>query len=340
MIQLDSDKVALGILMAIVIASGCTNGDQSGVTVDQTSGLTIQSFSPATAEVFSGQPVSLEMTVENSGGRDAENVKATIFNIPTDSGSSGDASRTWSVSGDVTKSLDTIRSADPETDAPAVPRTVTWGLESPQLDQGVTIPYDIFTRVYYEYSTKGTTQIQVMDSDRYRDSGATRSTPTVDNSGGPIQLEVRTRTPIVFYDSSDSPSSQFCVIAKNQGTGTPTVTGAGSGDIKSISDSEKNKVELRVDVSGSTLQFADSSNGQSATETVEIVGSEGVNCFELETSGSAGNLQTTLPVTVTANYGYYIEDQTSVTVEGTRESESSSDGGEDGGAADTSPGVN
>lgn len=305
MLKLDRSKAVLAFLSLVIIASGCTGGgNEKGVTVTQTAGVTVQSFTATPSTVFEGQPATLELQLANAGGRNADNVQAKLFNAPINEGSGS-----WTGTSAL-KEVGSLRPGDPETDTPAITKPVTWSLDSPDLSQGVSIPYDFLSRIYYEYDTVGVTEIQVMDSERYRDSGATRQRPSVENSAGPVQLEVRTRTPLVFYGEEESnPSSELCVIAKNVGGGevlSPDTLG-----INDVQNSE-NEVRLTVKASGSAISFAEGATTD--TEIVPIVGTEGIHCFTVNAESS--DIQQTVPITITADYGYYTESQTSVTVEG------------------------
>ncbi|MFB6292122.1 MAG: hypothetical protein ABEI58_01875, partial [Candidatus Nanohaloarchaea archaeon] len=157
-----------------------------------------------------------------------------------------------------------------------------------------------------------------MSGKQFRQTGATRSRPTIDNTGGPIQLEVRSRTPVVFFGGSEDnpPSADMCVIAKNVGGGTPFHPSVPEDKFSSraTDDGILNKIKISLEVAGSAFQISGSS---SATHNVTMVGDQGVSCFTLSpNSFSSGDIQATLPVTMTASYNYYTDTQTSVKVNG------------------------
>ncbi|MFB6143676.1 MAG: hypothetical protein ABEJ98_00045 [Candidatus Nanohaloarchaea archaeon] len=298
---------ALVVLAIIAVASGCSHGGtDSGVKVSQTAGVTIQEFSASPAKIYDGQPVSVQLRLKNSGGRQASDVRARIYNMAF----KGD--RSWTiVSGSRVKDYNTLRPANPGTDTPAQTVRRVWRLKAPQLEGDLKIPYTLNTRVFYRYSTRGVTDITVMTGEEFRNSNVGKSQPKLDNTGGPIQLGVRTLSPIVFYENSDSIKSQFCVIAENVGSGTPFLPGA-SYD-RASDRQNKRKINVSVRASGTTVSF------EKTEKTVNIIGKEGQTCFTMKANSlSSGAIQETVPITLTAEYGYFVDERTSLTVNGAR----------------------
>lgn len=312
MTQLSTKKAGLTILFLAVIVSGCAGGegDTGEVTISQTQGVSITSFMASPGELFGGQKTNLELNLKNVGGQTAENVKARLYNVPFD------GARSWTISnGNQNVDFDSLRAPDPETDAPSITIPKTWTLTAPSLQEGVTVPYDFFVRVFYTYKTTGTTNVQVMSDERFRESGAGRDKPSIDNSGGPIQLEVRTMTPIVFFSSSGGDATEttdFCVIVKNVGSGTPFHPTDGMNDGSyTVNDENLDEVTLSVQSSGSTVTF------ENTEQDVELIGGRGVACYTMNANFvSSQDIQRTVPITLTAEYGYYSDSQTSITVKG------------------------
>ena len=306
--QLPSSKAALVLLALTIIVSGCADNSDQGVSVSQTDGVEIESFTATPSEIFEGQQATFELQLRNVGGTRADNVVAKLYNVPFE----GD--RSWNIrNGDEKISFNSLRAPDPETDAPSTSVPRTWTIEAPDLSQGVTIPYDFYTRVLYQYDTTATTEVTAMSDQRFRDQGATRSKPTVDNSGGPIQMEVKTRTPIVFFEGSSEQRSDICVVVKNEGDGRPFLQDAydSDSDNYAINDDKRDKVEVSLQHSGSRVSFED------IDKTVSMVGGRGVTCFTMGVERvSSQEIQETIPITLTAEYGYYQESSTSVTVKG------------------------
>lgn len=153
--QLSSNKTGLILLTLIVVVSGCAdNSNQSDVTVSQTEGVAIEGFSASPSEIFEGQLTTLEIQLRNKGGTEAENVVARLFNR----GFEGDG--TWNIQGEGNSVEDlknvyfgSLSGPDPQTDAPAISVPRTWNLEAPDLDVAQQVPYDFYTRVFYQYSS-------------------------------------------------------------------------------------------------------------------------------------------------------------------------------------------
>lgn len=323
MIQLERSKSALVLLALVVIASGCSHTAGSTTDAATTTAVQVQNFSAIPDTVYESQSPTLRLSLKNTGTVEATNVKAELFNVPF-----GDRNnREWE-SDSQKFDFRTLRPANEEAGIPATPKERTLTLTPPDLAEGDTIPYDFMARISYDYETRGDTQIQLMSQSQFRDTGAARSQPTVDNTNGPIQMEVRTRTPIVFYGDG-STSSNLCLIMENEGEGTPY----------DIDDREsEDVVDISIRNSGD-LEFNEVDGDEGA---VELVGNRGIKCYSIDVSGfdADSDIQRTIPVTFVAEYGYYKDTQTSVTVKGRNDGGDSGDSEVDGGgSADSGPGI-
>lgn len=291
-------KMALGLIALAVIASGCT-GQGGSVETSQNTGVDIQGFSAYPANVLEGDRVQLQVNVKNIGGSEANNARMRIFNIPFGGGQGA-----WS--GDRTISFSDMQPPNPEADIPAVPQEKTVNLNAPTLDQDVVHTYDVRGRLLYDYQTTGVTEMEVMGYERWRQLGATRSSPSVDNTGGPIQLEVQTRSPIIVQSSTP----QFCIRVNNVGDGTPYLPGSVGGGQPEDNPDSLRKVEISIQSPEVSLSPLEGGN------TVTLVSGQGGKCYEFTGVGSDANIQTTVPITMNADYGYMTEASTAVTVEG------------------------
>lgn len=318
MMELDRSYIVMALLASVVIASGCAGSDtESDYEVSQTKGVVIESFSADPSEVFEGQPVRMRMQVQNIGEREASELKATISNPPgLETGENGE--RSWGgPSGDIvrpqTTGSATLRPPSPDTERAGQKRNLRWSLTAPELSEGVSIPYTFDARLGYRYSTKGITNIEIMDSEEFRQSDAQLSVPTVDNSGGPIQLSVSTSSPIIFEGSDIT--KDLCVKAENTGSGTPIHLDSGS--LLNPSEEHTNKIEVDVSLTGSKIALDESGNTEKTKDIILYEGGEGAKCFKLKPQETT-DFRTTVPVEITANYGYMQETQTSVKVNGRR----------------------
>lgn len=318
------NKNILVILSLVVIASGCSHTASTSSTATSDS-VTIQNFSAFPNDVLNNQQVRLTLTMINDGEGTAKNVQARLFNVPF----SGDNS--WKGLDSRTKDFGNLQPADDENNLPARESTKYWSLEAPNLEDGVTIPYQFMTEIFYKYDTSGTTSVTLMDQQRFREEGGGASRPTLDTTSGPVQMEVRTRSPIVFYPGDEgSRDTEMCVIVTNEGTGTPfwhdRAYENGNYD---VDEEETNKVKLRVQNQG-RINF-DAGDG-SNTQIVDIFGNRGIGCFSINVDNWNEGVgpQEEVPIVLEAEYGYSKETSTSVTVTGSDRiggSSSSSDTG-------------
>ena len=319
------NKIVLALLFLTVIVSGCTGGNQEE---DQgSSSVTVNEFSAFPNPVPAGQNVQFRMELVNDGDQDATNVYARLYNPPFgDSGSQvwkpTDGSNTKDASFR-TLEFPTLRAAGDQT--PAVPQTRQVDFEAPSLGPDRDIGYGFNSYILFNYSTVGTAEVQIMGEDRYREQGSPQGSAGLQNSNAPVQLEIRTPTPIPIYDSSDdSVTKQFCVIARNQGAGMPFYAGVeGSGGAipqsKTFSMSDvqnaENKIEVKIQDVGQTTFDVDSSSERN-WQNVSILDGRGVGCFDMNVSGTTDTLQRTVPIRVDAYYGYRKSANTNVQVQG------------------------
>lgn len=298
------------LLSLVVIASGCAHtagGTSSTATSDS---VTISNFSAFPNDVLNNQQVRMEMTLVNDGEGTAEDVQARLFNVPF----SGDNS--WNLNSERVIEFGDLEPADDENNLPAREATQYWTADSPDLQDGVTIPYQFMSEVFYKYQTRGTTSVTLMDQQRFREEGDP-SRPTLDTTSGPIQMEIRTRSPIVFYPQDGANrNTEMCVVVRNQGAGTPFIHDrVYNGDSYNLEEDDTNKVKVRVQDQGRiSFEAEDGSN----TAIVDIFGNRGIGCFtvNVDSWNEGVGPQEEVPIVLEAEYGYSKETSTSVTVSG------------------------
>lgn len=312
------NRIVLALMVLTVVVSGCTGGNQEE---DQGSdSLTVSEFSAFPNPVPAGQNVQFRMELVNDGDQDANNVYARLYNPPF--GDSG--SQVWKpVGGDSmsesyrTLEFDTLRAAGEQT--PAVPKTRQVDFEAPSLGPDRDIGYGFNSYILFNYSTVGTAEVQVMGEDKYREEGSPQGSAGLENSRAPIQMEIRTPTPIPIYETTDEDvTKQFCVIARNQGSGVPfhpdQIPEDTDFDMSGIQETE-NKLQISIqDVGDITFDVSDSVERN--YQNVSILDGRGVGCFNMEISDTSGTLQRTIPIRVDASYGYRKSANTNVQVQG------------------------
>lgn len=309
MIKLERSNAALIFLSLVVIASGCSHtGENTGPSSSITA-VQVQNFSAIPSTVYESQSPTLRLSLKNTGTVEAEEVEAELFNVPF-----GDSeNREWEAE-DLTFNFQTLRSAEPDAGLPATPKEKTMTLTPPNLSEGETISYDFMARISFKYETRADTEIQLMSQSQFQDSGASKSRPVVENTDGPIQMEVKTRTPIVLYGGDRT--SNLCLIVKNEGEGTPYEP-----------DNPGNENTMNVDIRKSGDLSFEAVDGESGK--VELVNGRGIKCYQMDISFDAeSDIQRTIPVTFVATYGYRKDTQTTVTVKGRGEGSTSEDDGD------------
>lgn len=285
-------KAALGLIALVVLASGCTQGSSS-VETTQTSAVQISEFSALPNTAYGGDTVRVTGTVKNTGGGTAESTSIQIFNLPS----------SWSNS-NARMDFGSLRPPDPEAEIPSVSKSRTVELGAPSMEDRSVIPVDINGRLTFDYETTGTANMQLMSRQRFRQQDASISQPSLTNTGGPIQLSVKTRTPIIVYPNGDT-ASRFCIIVQNTEDGTP-YTGSSPSNLDT-----NNRVELRLEEQSNDINLQ-----RDFSNPVRLEDGQGVGCWRFGSVNNPGDIQTTVPVQVTADYGYMKETSTGITLRG------------------------
>ena len=327
---MNKDKLTLALFTAILITSGCMEGNQD--TEATTNPISVNSFEITPNPAPGGQTVNVQMELENTGGQDIENVYARLFGPTFATGES--KQRTWRSSdgGGVSPEYRTMSFDEltPATDtSPAIPSRDSVTFTAPEIDQGRINNINFKTRIQYKTETTANTEIQVMSDERYQETAASQTSPPVENSDGPIQIDVQGFTPHIFYNVG-TVDEEMCFTVTNEGEGVPFLVSGAQGisgtDLGyEIDDSAEDKVRLTVENVGN-INF-ENQEGSGNSATVEIIGNEGYQCFDmsLQGLGQITDLEQTTQIPIRAEYGYQEETSTSVTVEGRRTPDDAND---------------
>lgn len=334
MMNLAKNKTILALLFATVIISGCTGGSPPEEEDTSTSAVQVNEFSAFPTPTPDDQNTRFRMQVENVGDHDAEHVYAQLYGPPF--ASEDDQDNTWrnDSGGEVTDSMRRLKFSnlsEPQENTPSTPSTSTVTFRSPELEDGREIGYNMRARLMYKYGTDADTEIRVMGEDAYQDAGNPQGSATIQNDNGPVQMEIRTPTPIAIYDSSKSSvEKDLCVVVRNQGSGVPFASDGTGEDEKPFEgvnqgyDLEKlqentNKVKLQIENVGRVEFRADGegSYGEAASsQTKEIIGGRAIVCWDMRIKTGTSALDTTIPLNIDSTYYYKQESSTLVTVQG------------------------
>jgi hypothetical protein len=315
--MLGNSKQLAALLIIAIAASGCqTENDTSA----STSPVKVNNFDAVPDPAPAGQTVNFHLELENTGDVDAEDVAARIFGPSF--GSEGE--RVWTPSngnedlskkGPRTDSLPNALRA-PTEDNPSIPKQLRWSFTAPSLGENREIDYNFYAKFFYSYSTTGETEFKLVSDERRREQGYSQGEADIENTDGPVQLDIRGTTPKVYYEDSEEKLSEICITVKNSGSGQVFTGGKVTGSPReyNMKEADEGTVELSIqDVGEVSFNPTTDTGGK-----VELVGDTGYKCYEMD----AGSLQTeekNINTQVTASYNYVEEDSTSVTVEGRRE---------------------
>lgn len=173
-------------LAFVVLVSGCTD-TSSGVSFGK--GIVITGWEPDFSSVESGEGVSLQLKIQNTGRSDAENVQAKIININMDEWGTG-----FGWTGDE-KDFGTMLAPDEQSDTPGQTETTMWMLEAPELPEGMEFTYQPMVRVTYDYVTRAAKPITLVTTEELRrivQQGKTLSGKTTTSTEGPLTVQIRT----------------------------------------------------------------------------------------------------------------------------------------------------
>lgn len=270
----DSRLVGVLVVFLTVAVAGCMDSEE-GVEFEQTSGVDIQSLQVAPSELNEGQEAIVSVQLINSGEEEASIRDVSLTRIPVGTGAAN-----WGKRGEF--SFSNPRPGDASTGVKAVSVEDTVTIIPPEVEN--TINPTVGLSVEYDYTTVGSTTITVMDQDRFVDENPSRENPGLDNSAGPVQMEVRASSPV----AASSGEEEVCVVVKNKGSGE--VVGE--------------KVDLSVESTGGAQL--------SGSATLDLVNGEASKCFRM--TGISADSSLDVEVFFTADYTYRTSSGTSVTV--------------------------
>lgn len=281
--------IALFAIICVVAVSGCLGGDDE-VVITKGYGLEITNFTSNLYGLYSGQTTHVTMRIENHGeSKVYDTYGLALIIVPGD----------WDITQDKAQELkkdlnfeDTTRGIAMGTDQ------YTWTIKAPAITPGTKRPDSITGRIYYDYQTVAVGTLWVYPESEL---GSTSNKLSYKTSRGPIAISMNVvPDPIIAY--SDEEMFTLNIELTNLGGGTVYTPETVDADGYSISDAERNVIELDIDV-GDDL-YVD----PSCLDHVEFFGNK-ANVICDVTVEDAPDARQSYPITVTADYGYY-KDQT------------------------------
>jgi hypothetical protein len=310
---------AMLVLGLVVVASGCTGtegGDSTDVSVEQESGITIQSFETQRSEVREGDSIRPRMVVKNKGGQPAQNAKALLYNYPS----------VWSSDDGTYAVLDfgDIRAPDPDRNRPSPPARDDATIEvKSDYRQGQNVPVDVKALLAYNYNTIADTSVVVAPRSL---APEVDPSPEVDNTAGPVQMDVVSEAVISVPEDETQASTQVCLEVKNAGSGTPLLPsvyedndGNNEVDIRSLptgnTDKNVNAMEVTAEINSNLVSVS----GENPKTIRLYDGTATTRCWNIQTKqGAAENInrQTTERVSFLAEYAYRDKDSIGLSITG------------------------
>ena len=291
-------------LVLIILASGCV-GTTRPVIVSATDGLVINEFSSDITRYEDTEPVSLYLEIENIGGTTATNVDVSIIGAPWDADPNPSGSQNFEL-----EPPDLL----PVPPVPGEFKIFSWDLEPYiELPQGVELPVILTSRIEFDYSSNGVTQVPVINREEYKRRTTLGleipSLPNVTNSNGPVHIDVDQRGLPVVIESGETQEASLRLYIKNVGTGAP------------IKNYDIGNITIDLDlISTLDAEFTDclgATSGTSASKEIVLRRGESVTVPCTINIESVPTLYDYISVVFSTNYRYYIEQPLTVTIVGT-----------------------
>lgn len=209
-----SRHVLVLCMMAAIVLAGCTGGETDDpnnetdqVSVTQQEGLTMAFWSYEEA-YLEGDPIMLELELENTAEGQAENIETALF------GADFVAGEEPRITG--SSSLDGVDLSDNEEGEDT---TITWEIENPvTLPEGRTDTFRAGVRVGYEYETTTEARITLVSEDNL-EGNETPVTPTTTAGPLDVAIDINSPQPVDASDGQDMAELFIPIQVTNSGSG-------------------------------------------------------------------------------------------------------------------------
>ena len=293
-------KLLVLIAVATVLfSSGCLEGILgSSKTTSTTCGIRVNEFSPDFSELESGDKFDLYLEIENTGGSQATDVYAHLYDFDTKK-----------------ESFDKLDPPDEEAGIPGEIKDVTWSETAPVNPEGVVYTYTPRVRLMYHYKTIATANLPLLTKTEYKRLKERNQlnipSITTEVSKGPVAVEISARAPIVIEDPSTD-TVDFRINIDLLGRGTLYTPDHDNSNFN-LNDDELDKIKLNI----TALGIDDAVDCDAFENQVEIDMRKGKSVvYSCELNVSAFSASKTIPVTVELDYGYFEDYSTTITVRG------------------------
>ena len=306
------------IMILIVFFSGCIN-----TKTDNKYGVIIESFEPEFNPVYSGEPVTFYVRVRNTGDVEAEHVHIELLGLDEDwctvtPGCDKDNNQKKPNEPECQRGGDgfSLRPASSVYGTPGESHVCTWDYVAPTTKK-FSVTYPLTARVFYTYKTITSQVITFASREELKkigSSGESLPSHTLSTTHGPVELIISTESPVRFWEGQVEFPLRITVI--NTGGGTAC---ASDQDIQGTCKKTSGKTSMnrvRIVIKGDD-------NLQPIEDCEEFKSGKAISLWEGKSATfickmRATNLQKSgvveRSVVVTANYEYYMDGETSITV--------------------------
>jgi len=295
----------LALLILVLSVAGCTVPGTSTVTGN---GVVIEAFEPDFPQAFAKESIQFQIRVKNTGSVDAEKVQAKLLGLE-------DWAKKTSTCQDTLDSTNGIKllAPVPEQGVSGESESCIWTYTAPETPQGLSVTYNPHVRLYYEYKSNTVKSITFASQQELRNiesSGKALPAETVSSTNSPVSITIVTKGPIRFWTEGGTGSVTFPLEIKIDNVGGGVVCSS-VDDCKNGRNWNKLKLTIKKSKGLESEDCKDYFNGKE----IELWRGQSntivcrVTVSELSTVGAVQRL-----VEAEANYGYFIDRSTSVTV--------------------------
>lgn len=307
-------------ILAVIAVSGCTSG---GGSVSG-NGVVILDFRPDFLQVFSGDPVKLQVKVQNQGEARARDVKTELTGIDLTE---------WQTLGTsfMNENIGDLLPFDPAANTAGETKINSFSLRAPVLAKGIRFVYTPIIKVSYDYATTAQKSITIVDQDelrRIQQQGGTLPTGSTTFTKGPLSVEIETENYVKTGGSGFSSETfdifpvHITITNLRVGNGVPIADSLGLGGGGLFTDFDY-PIRVRVTPPSGTTFVSSGLGGHDDCTSGEVTkdmwqGSTAEITCELEVNNPPSFREERL-LMVEVLYRYQSEASTQLTVFGTQQ---------------------
>lgn len=322
------NKSILLATIAVLLVAGCTGPSGIQWPIQQVTptliggaGMVIADFSPYQTEVKSGQTDRILVTVSNKGSHSVPDAESLVYltgsavNLTT----GADQTLYWTSTTEtslIKKLGKEMKPADPINDIPADEKQISWSLKAPNISTREKKDYLFIGRVYYDYQTKVSGDIWIYsdtEADAAKAASKTLNKATFSSTSGPVAITAKlTQDPVVLYSGDNSITLSLKVGSVGGGVlykkGAISDYSTTNPDNLNLTSEQINRVTIGIKLAGTSLT-------NDCTGEKELIGGKELPLTCELTVSRPATFQS-LPIEITADYGYFVERSAMVTVSG------------------------